>query len=488
MQVEELAVLLRAHHPLLWIDSSESDRVDALLRSVAYSLNLPFFRWDAHEGLKRDGMEQAVYGTEKPSSALAHALKSGEALYYLSDITDFLDSPSLRAQFRLLHDQLYAHRGAVVLSGHAVPEPLSELFTHVRLMPPSLEAYRKYVVQTLRDLQMRMSISVNLEGKEVTELLQHLRGLSMREVRRIITRAVTDDGTLNINDLVHVLDAKKDLIRRSGVLEYYASEETLSDVAGLPRLKKWLEQRKAAFAEPDKARAYGLDPPKGLLLLGVQGCGKSLCAKAVASAWHLPLVRLDPGALYNKFIGETERNFRKATQTAETMAPIVLWIDEIEKAFASEGSADAGTSKRILGSFLTWLNEKKAPVFVIATANDISSLPPELLRKGRFDEIFFVDLPVQSEREDIFAVHLRARGREPARFDLRKLAMASEGFSGAEIEQVVVSALYACFANGTDLSMVPLLDEIEATQPLSITMEEKVSALRTWAADKTVRA
>lgn len=488
MQVEELEVLLRAHHPLLWLDSEESDRIDGLLRSVAYNLSLPYFRWDAHEGLKRDGMEQAVYATEKPAGALAHALKAGEAIYYLRDIGDFLESPALRAQFHQLHDALYVHRGAIVLSGADVPDSLQALFTHVRLRAPSAEAYRKFVVQTLRDLQMRMSFSVNLEGKEVTELLQHLRGLPMREVRRIITRAVTEDGRLDIHDLVHVLDAKKDIIRRSGVLEYYASDETLANVAGLAQLKQWLSARKAAFAEPDKARAFGLDPPKGLLLLGVQGCGKSLCAKAVASAWHLPLVRLDPGALYNKFIGETEKNFRKATQTAESMAPIVLWIDEIEKAFASEGGSDAGTSKRMLGSFLTWLSEKKSAVFVIATANDISGLPPELLRKGRFDEIFFVDLPEVGEREEIFKVHLQSRGRDPQRFDLAKLAQASDGFSGAEIEQAVVSALYTCFARGDELSMVPLLDELDATQPLSVTMRDKISALRAWAKDKTVRA
>ena len=402
MQVEEFEVLLRAHHPLIWVDSDERDRIHVLLQSVSYNLNLPYFRWDAYEGLKRDGLDQAVYGTEKPSGALAHALKSGEALYYLSDVSDFMESAPLRAQFRKLHEALYEHRGAVVLSGADVPEQLQALFTHVALKPPSQEAYRKFVVQTLRDLQMRMPLSVNLEGKEVTELLQHLRGLSMREVRRIISRAVTEDGTLDIGDLVHVLEAKKDIIRRSGVLEYYASEESLRDVAGMPQLKKWLAHRKAAFSEPDRAREFGLDPPKGLLLLGVQGCGKSLCAKAVASAWHLPLVHLDPSALYNKFIGETEKNFRKAMQTAESMAPIVLWIDEIEKAFASEGASDAGTSKRILGTFLTWLNDKKAAVFVIATANDISGLPPELLRKGRFDEIFFVDLPEASEREDHF--------------------------------------------------------------------------------------
>ncbi len=488
VQIEEFEVLLRAHHPLVWVDSLESDRVDALLRAVAENLSLPYFRWDAHGGLKRDGMEQAVYSTEKPGAALAHALKSGESLYYLTDVGDFLESPPLRAQFRQVHDQLYEHRGAVVLSGSEIPESLQPLFTHVRLAPPSLEAYRKFVVQTLRDLQMRMTFSVNLEGKEVTELLQHLRGLSMREVRRIITRAVTEDGALDIGDLVHVLDAKKDVIRRSGVLEYYASEESIVDVAGMPQLKKWLSHRKSAFTEPERAKSFGLVAPKGLLLLGVQGCGKSLCAKAVASAWHLPLVRLDPGALYNKYMGETERNFRKAMSTAEAMAPIVLWIDEVEKAFASEGSSDAGTSKRILGTFLTWLNDKKDPVFVIATANDISALPPELLRKGRFDEIFFVDLPDASAREDIFAVHLRRRGRDPRRFDLPRLAQATEGFSGAEIEQVVVSALYACFAANEELSMTPLLDETEATRPLSVMMGEKIVALRAWAIDKAVRA
>jgi len=292
---------------------------------------------------------------------------------------------------------------------------------------------------------------------------------------------------LNRDDLAEVLVEKRRIIQNSGVLEYFPCDRSMSDIAGLTHLKTWLKKRKAAFADPQKAIDFGLTPPKGLLLLGVQGCGKSLCAKAVAQEWRLPLIRLDPSNLYQKYYGESEKNFARAVRTAEEMAPIVLWVDEIEKAFGQD-EKDSGTSGRVFATFLSWLQEKDESVFVIATANDISKLPPELLRKGRFDEIFFVDLPRREVRSEVFAIHLRSRGREVGDFDLEALADAADGFSGAEIEQAVVSSLYTAFSREAELTTELLLEEIQLTRPLSVTMAEKIEHLRAWAGDRAVLA
>jgi len=273
------------------------------------------------------------------------------------------------------------------------------------------------------------------------------------------------------------------------LLEYYPVEESMQDIADLAGLKSWLAKRRRILDEPEKARKYGLTFPKGVLLLGVPGCGKSLCAKAVAMEWSLPLLKLDPSSLYSKYMGESEQNFKRAMQIAEEMAPLILWIDELEKAFAqNQGDQDGGTSSRIFGTFLSWLQDRDGDVFVVATANDVSRLPPEFLRKGRFDEIFFVDLPVEEAREEILRIHLEKREKDPLDFDLGHLSRVTEGFTGAELEQIIVAALYTAFANGDPLSDEHLLAEIAATRPLSETMREKITALRTWAAGRTVSA
>jgi SpoVK/Ycf46/Vps4 family AAA+-type ATPase len=300
---------------------------------------------------------------------------------------------------------------------------------------------------------------------------------------------ILEDGKLDPADLDRVLAAKQASVRQESLLEYFAAEESLANVAGLGRLKAWLGARRALLADPGRAASYRLPFPRGILLLGVPGCGKSLSAKAVAREWQLPLMKLDAGRLYNKYVGETERNLYRAMRAAERVAPAVLWIDEIEKAFAVEGGGDdGGLSLRLLGSFLSWLQERQHPVFVVATANDIERLPPELIRKGRFDEVFFVDLPTREVRHDIFALQLRQRAQDPAVFGLEALAESTEGWSGAEIEQVVVSALYTCLAAGAALSDATLLSEIGQTQPLSATMRERVLALRAWARGRTVPA
>ena len=310
---------------------------------------------------------------------------------------------------------------------------------------------------------------------------------TLEEARRALRRAMLTDGRLDPTDFDRLLASKREALGRDGLLEYYAPSDTREPVAGLTGLKAWLAKRRAAFS--DEAREFGLEAPRGILLLGVQGCGKSLIARSIAGSWQIPLARLDPGSLFDKYIGETERNLRRALQSVEAMAPVVLWIDEIEKGFSARaGDEDGGTSRRFLGSFLTWFQERTADVFVVATANDISTLPPELLRKGRFDEIFFVDLPSDAERASILKVHLEKRGRDPADFDLELLAGLSDGFSGSELEQAIVAGLYTAFDAGAALDTDILRQEIDAAIPLSVTMSERVEALREWARGRAVPA
>ena len=292
-----------------------------------------------------------------------------------------------------------------------------------------------------------------------------------------------------LGKILRIVDAKKEIIEKEGVLEYYPVEESMDGIAGLANLKDWLEKRKNIITDPDGAKKFGLDFPKGILVLGVPGCGKSLCAKAVAMEWGLPLLKFDTANLYNKYIGETEKNLKKAIKTSEKMSPVILWIDEIEKAFSSVSSDhDGGVSTRIFGTFLSWMQDRKGDVFIFATANDVSKLPPEFLRKGRFDEIFFVDLPGAESRKLIFEIHLQKREKNCSDFDLERLTKLTENFTGSEIEQLVVSGLYTAFSAGRELTTEILIEEIKKTAPLSVTMAERISNLREWAEGRAVKA
>lgn len=488
--VRDLSLLLRSHSPLLFIAEEEEARVHSLLELASERTGLPLFEWRAHRGLSRLGAEAtAVYKTESPGAVLAHiASANSESVFYLRDFSRCLDESEVASRLVELHDLLHEHRGALVLSGSPrdLPDRLGSLFTCVRLRTPSPLAYHAYLSQVLAELRKTQPVGVHLTSSEVSELIEQLRGMPFFEIRKLLTRAIVDDGRLDASDLALVREHKKSVIERSGLLEFIPVDTGSAPVAGLSRLRAWLERRRVAFTAPAQAKSLGLPMPKGLLLVGVQGCGKSLSARATSSIFRLPLLRLDPAMLFRKYFGESEQNFRKALEIAEDVSPCILWIDEIEKAFSGGGEQDGGTSRRILGSFLTWLSEKEELVFVIATANDITGLPPELLRKGRFDEIFFVDLPTHDVRRDIFALHLAQRKQDPAGFDLDRLAAATEGFSGAEIEQVVLSGLYAALTDALTLTTAHLLDEVAATQPLSVTMSEKVEELREWARARTV--
>ena len=488
--IHDLGLLVRAHRSLIFMDGYDRGAITSLLAAVARAQDVPFFVWTAHEGLVRQGAaDGGVYKTDKPSACLAH-LKSAdlEAVTFLSGFESYLTEPDIESRLIELHDRFLRHRGVIVLSGDPsrLPAPLAELFTVMHLRTPPREAYHAFVAEVLEEVKGRMPVTVELTPRDVSELIEHLYGMPFHEVRKIITQALVEDGRLDQGDLATVLDAKRRIIERLGTLEFIPVATGAAQLAGLSKLKAWLEKRRAAFVEPTRARALGLPPPRGLLLTGVQGCGKSLAARSVSAAFGLPLLRMDPGSLYRKYFGESEANMRTALRTAERVSPCILWIDEIEKAFGRGGDSDGGTAHRILGSFLTWLQEKDETVFVMATANDISELPPELLRKGRFDEIFFVDLPSHEVRANIFALHLATRRQDPSTFDIEALASATHGFSGAEIEQAIVSGLYSGLAESRTLDTEILLREVEGTQPLSVTMAEKVEALRNWARDRAV--
>lgn len=484
----DLELLLTSHIPLTVVQTHEERRVMQMLNRMAVKIAKPLFQWTITEGLVRIDIQlEPQRHNSEPTDALRH-IKAAEkdAIYVLADFHPYLDDP---VHIRLLKDIAldYPHTGShIILMSHDVslPDELTKFSANFELAMPNKDELEKLVHDTANEWsQKHPKEKVHTDRKTFDALLNNLSGLSLRDARRLVRNAVFNDGAITQSDLPEVMKAKYELLNTDGVLAFEYETADFADVGGLSRLKSWLKQRRAVFhGELDNP---GMDIPKGTLLLGVQGCGKSLAAKAVAGIWKVPLLRLDFGSLYNKYHGESERNLREALKTAEVMAPCVLWMDEIEKGIAV-GDNDGGTSRRMLGTLLTWMSEKKSPVFIVATANDIERLPPELVRKGRFDEIFFVDLPRADARSTILKVHLSKRGIETSGFDLELLVTASEGFSGAELEQAIVAGLYSAHAQEKELNTQHLLDEIQQTRPLSVVMAEKIEGLRRWAADRTV--
>ncbi len=488
----ELATLLRSRIPLVLIETRDEPRALALLSSLAIKLqeksHTPVFQWTVTDGLRRIDVD--LGGAQKHNSDPAEVLKSVRAtdkagIYVLLDFHPFLNDP---IHVRLLKDICQGHEKTprtLVLISHelSLPRELEHFVARFHLAFPD-RAERQNIVEKVATEWSRTSGSrVRSDRKALELLIENLAGLSTVDTERLARQAIFDDGALQASDLPALMQAKYALLNRSGVLSFEYDTAKFADLGGMARLKEWLRQRRAAF----DGSAPRLDPPKGLLLLGVQGCGKSVAARAAAGIYGVPLLRLDFAALHNKYLGESERNLRDTLTTADVMAPCVLWIDEIEKGIAN-GDGDSGTSRRVLGTFLTWLAEKKSRVFIIATANDISSLPPELIRKGRFDEIFFVDLPKTAVRADILRIHAGKRSLPLSEEHIEKLAGACEGFSGAEIEQAVVSALYAAHAGNTTASASHILNELRSTRPLSVVMAERIAELRAWAAERTVGA
>ena len=389
----------------------------------------------------------------------------------------------------LLHTIEKARAHLIFVDGSDLPELLRNLATPFDLSLPDAPEIDRLVKEILRARKEDLGLQIDISKHDFEIILRNLRGLTRRQIKQVVLDTITDDHRLNLGDLNHILASKRRcLAGADGLLEYIEAPTRIDDIGGMNNLKSWLARRQEALC--DTATQFGLTPPRGIFLLGVQGAGKSLAAKAVATAWARPLLRLDPSVLFDRYIGESERRLNSALQQAEAMAPIVLWVDEIEKGFASAASqsVDGGLSKRMFGTLLTWMQEHSAPVFLVATANDIESLPPELLRKGRFDEIFFVDLPAEDARAQIFRIHLAKRKRDPQKFDIPALVKASDGYSGSEIEQAVIAALFDAFSAKTDLTTDILLNALKCSPPLSVTMAEKIDDLRAWSQNRCVPA
>ncbi|MFA5939771.1 MAG: AAA family ATPase [Sinimarinibacterium sp.] len=487
-ELKDLELLVDTRTPLILIETVEIGRVEDLLLRLSRRTGMPAWRWTLAFGLQRIDEALAPQRTLiEPQKLLAHILSlSAPGLFLLQDLHRYLQDAVVISQLREIAARHTAvpHTLAIAAPALETPAELRSAAARLELALPTRDELTALIEEEASSWGAQRQKRVQATQPAIQALVRNLIGISRSDARRLIRTAI-HDGVLDDGDLPAVMDAKYKLLDQGGVLSFEFNGVKLTDVAGLDTLKQWLENRRSVFLA-DTAPP-GLDPPKGLLLLGVQGGGKSLAAKSVAGAWGLPLIRLDFATLYNKYYGETERNLRDALRTAAVMAPCVLWIDEIEKGLASEGD-DGGPGKRILGTLLTWMAERKDKVFLVATANDIESLPPELLRKGRFDEIFFVDLPKAPTRAKIFEIHLKKRGQDPATFDTAALAEACDGFSGAEIEQAVVSALYAAHARGEALTTDRVRSELAATRPLSVVMAEKMAYLRAWAAQRTVSA
>jgi ATP-dependent 26S proteasome regulatory subunit len=490
--VSDLDTLIRARYPLIYLVSWEEQRLDAILQDVAQNHGKTLLSWSVNRGLRRVGGARTVpmsEGSREPIEALnAIGRLTDPSLVVLKDFHPWLDQPAVVRALRELSQELKSTYTTIILLSPVLTIPV-ELEKEISVLDVPLPTFRD-LLQLLKEIvavvRQGNKARIDLNREQAEHLIKAAQGLTLSEAENAFAKAIANDGVLNQDDIHLVLEEKRQVIRKSGLLEFVNVEEDLGTVGGLDELKSWLNGRSGAFSEP--ARKFGLPAPKGLMLLGVQGCGKSLTAKAIAAQWKLPLLRLDLGRIFSSLIGSSEENLRRAIRVAESVAPAVLWIDEIEKGIAGATGAlvtDSGVGARVFGSLLTWLQEKIAPVFVVATANRVDALPPELLRKGRFDEIFFIDLPAASERREIFRIHIQRRQRDPARFDLDELSTATEGYSGSEIEQAVIAGLYLAFAAGTELTQANILHAVRETFPLSMTMGDDISRLREWSKNRT---
>lgn len=496
-QPAELEILIRARYPLLYVVTWEEERAMKEIHRIGDSLGKKLFDWTISNGLTRyragiDAKTEGRKDTRDPIICLREILAASEpTIFILRDFHEFMTNSEVKRRLRDLSTLLRSTLSTVIIVSPMLrlPDELEKDVTIVDFPLPSRHDMEDLLRQIASDIGGNPNLSIDLSETSREALIDAAIGLTYNEAENVFAKTLVAVQRLTANEAPLVYSEKKQVIRKTGLLEYIDVCETLASVGGLDNLKSWIQRRRSAM-DPQAVR-FGLPAPRGLLLVGVQGCGKSLAAKSTANEMGFPLVRLDIGRLFSKMVGETESNIRRALSIAEALAPVVLWIDELEKGLSGSGSSDStdgGTTARLIGTILTWLQEKTAPVFVVATANDIDKLPPEVLRKGRFDEIFFVDLPSTTERKDIFRIHLGRRGRNPALFDLDLLASHTEGFSGAEIEQTVIEAMFSVYGLKDDIETADVLLAARTLVPLSRTMRQSISNRRMWAIGRTVNA
>ena len=528
--LERLKLLIDSHTPIVVVETVEEHRAIQLMRHAAHDLGMPVFEWSVADGLQRLNAPQQpsfadyrsapqvlsfsdpnllpgtaaldprdytptgpLLNTQQPANALAHIeTLTVEAVFIFKDIHRHLEDLVVARRIRDVAAVFCRSRSTLVLMGPSVklPPELEKQVEYVDLPLPDTDRLRQIIEESYERLNQRKRLKRNVDEVALEGMAGNMRGLTEDEAERAITQALVKRYLLSAELVPDLIQAKKDILRRSDMLEFVEPIADLDSVGGLDNLKSWFRQRRGAWDVA--AREFGLEPPRGVIIMGVQGCGKSMACRALAGDWKLPLVKFDTAAVYDKFIGETEKRIKKVLLVAEQLAPVVLWIDELEKVFAGAGpdsaSVDAGVSARVLGTFLTWMQDRRAAVCVAATSNNVESLPPELIRKGRFDEIFFVDLPNDVEREAILRLHLSRRKRNPAEFDLPRVVAATAGFSGAELEAALQASLYAAFAEKQALTTGHIVKVIETTVPLSETRAEDIRRLRNWARERAVAA
>lgn len=499
-----LELLLESHFPILVIETHEELRSLELLQNIVKKTDKGMHIWSAADGLKHylvsksnftiEGMSLSNNQTDEkdltdPEEALREIKKTiVNEIIVLMDFHPYLTNPKIVRLVKELALNASSSNNVLVLISHQleVPEEIKRLTANFKLSLPDENTIHQLILEEAKAWSIKnRAEKVKTDTKAIELLVRNLLGLTISDSKRLIRNAIYDDGAITHCDIESVMQAKYQLVSQDSALSFEYDTVAFNDVGGFNNLKKWLDVRKNYFLNSTNEK--NIDLPKGILLLGVQGCGKSLAAKSVAGCWGVPLLRLDFGALYNKYIGETEKNIRDALKAAEQLSPCVMWIDEIEKGIQTD-SNDSGTSQRVLGTLLTWMAENSSKVFIVATANNISSLPPELIRKGRLDEIFFVDLPCTRTRKEIFEVHLNKRDINIDTINFDEVIELSDGFSGSEIEQAIVSARYSALSVEQELDSKHIIEEIKQTRPLSVVMEEEISQLRNWAKNRTVIA
>ena len=484
---DELMLLLKARYPVIYINTIEEDRIEYIIRkNIKTNLNRSIYSWDFVDGYTNNPNNQG-FAKRNPLQALElveRLTSETPALFLLKDFNRFLADVSISRKLKNLSRILKLQPKTIIIisSELIIPKELQDLITVLNFHLP----VESEINQELNRLLISLNIDIDFQLLE--KLTRACQGLSLERIRRVLSKIIAFYKTINENSIEILLDEKKQIIRQTQILEYWSTDENITNIGGVDDLKKWLKKRKTSFSV--QASNYGLPTPRGLLLIGIQGTGKSLTAKAIANEWQLPLLKLDVGKLFGGIVGESESRLRQMIELAETLSPCILWIDEIDKAFTiGESKGDSGTSNRVFGTFITWLSEKDKPVFVVATANNVDLLPLELIRKGRFDEIFFLDLPKKKEREEIFKIHLQEfRPKTWKSFDYSKLAQLSESFSGAEIRQSIIDSMYHAFYEKREFTTTDICTSLKEIIPLADLENQQMLKLQTWVTSGRIRS